>query len=118
MRSRDAKANNGPAFRRTVELERAADQFGALAHRDEAQSTPWRRAAESFSVVLDFELQDIRRELQAHPRLMRPRMPRDVVQGFLQHAVHVNRDAAVDCRRRTRSLIRYGNTQLPFQRGE
>ena len=118
MRNRHAKANDGSPFLGTVELERASDQFGALAHRDQAQPTAGGRAAESFSMVFDFELQGIGCEAQAHPRLLRPGMPRDVVQGFLQHAVDMNGHGAVDGRRRTRTFIRYGNTQLPLQRGE
>jgi predicted secreted Zn-dependent protease len=61
-RESDARA----AARRAQELQRAADEGGALAHCNQPQSAAHGTEVEAAALVFDFEVQFTRVEAQAH----------------------------------------------------
>ena len=65
-------------------------------------------------MIFDFQLEAVGVEAQPHPRAIGARMPRDVVQRFLQHAVHVNADGASTARRAGPLVRSTAMPSLPF----
>ncbi len=65
-------------------------------------------------MIFHFQLKRVRQETQTHPRLLRPGVPRHIVQRFLQDAVNVHAGAAIHRKRRALFLIGYGNSGLSF----
>ena len=65
-------------------------------------------------MVLDFEPQLLRSKPQPHPGLIRARVTRNIIQSFLQNAIDVDRSTSIDRKRRSRFLVGYANSRLPF----
>ena len=63
------------------------------------------RASEARPVILHFEHHGLRQIAQAHRRPVGLRMPGDIVQRLLHHAVEMDRDAAVQFAAGARLLI-------------
>src|SRR5438270_6098968 len=102
---------------RFQKLNSTAQQFCTLAHRNQAYSLFNSPRFESRTVIFHLELQTLRQELQANPSLTSARMPRDVIQCFLQNAIDMNGGVTIHQKRFSRFLIGYVNPGLPFDRG-
>ena len=109
---RHAQANERAAFVGPQELDRTADQLGALAHGDEAQSTPHGPRAQTRAMVLHLELERAGKIAQADPHAVGAGMPRHVAQRLLQHAVHVDADRAYHGHSHAGPLIGHREPQL------
>ena len=83
-------------MRRPRELNRPTQQFGAFPHSDQPDALASRVGHKSRAVILDLQLQRLRQKLQAHPGFARSRVTGYVVQSFLQDAVNMDADAAID----------------------
>src|SRR2546429_10020696 len=103
---------------RFQELDSTAQQFCTLAHRNQPNALFDSLKFESRTVIFHFELQTFRHELQANPGFTSSRMPRDVIQCFLQNAIDMNGGVSIHKKRCSRFLIGYVNTGLPFHRGD
>src|SRR5947209_3642016 len=110
--------NQGPSFRGLQEFQGPADEFCAFAHGHQSYALLRALRIEAGAVVFDFQLQNFGIKPQADPGLLRSGVAGDVVQGFLQNAVDVDADIAVDRKRRSRFLIGYVNAGLPFHCGD
>ena len=88
----------------------------ALPHRHQADSLPV-CPGQILCRDLRFPPPAVVAETAAAPRPVGPGVPRHVVQSFLHDAIHMNGRVAIDGERRTRFLIGYANSGLPFNRG-
>src|SRR3989442_7038066 len=99
---------------RFQKLDGPSQQFCTFTHRNQPDSLLDSLKVESQTVIFHFELQTLRQELQANPGLTSSRMPRDIIQSFLQNAVNMNGGMTIHPKRCSRFLIGYVNTGLPF----
>ena len=82
-----SRAPRGTGAGRGVDRKPAAQVLGAFAHADQADiAALFRLVDKAASVVPDAQYPDVIGEFQPDPDLGGFGMPRDVGQGFLQHA--------------------------------
>src|ERR1017187_8308743 len=110
----DGQMHPGSTFHWARKNDLPAHQFRALAHRNQTNPVPVGMLRETDSMIFYFQLKNIRKETQTHPRLLGPGVPRHVVQRFLHNAVNMHPGAPVHRKSRTLLLIGYGNPGLTF----
>src|SRR5450432_1946880 len=105
------------ALRGSRKYESPAHQLRTLTHRHQPDPALVRTFLKSDAMIFDFQFERIAQESQPHPGLLRLRMPCNVIQRFLHHAVDVHTRPAIHRKRFALLLIGYGNSRLPFHRG-
>ncbi len=112
--SRYRQVHQRSTLRRTRKDDLSTHQLRALAHGDQADAALAWAFRESSPVIFHFQLEGSRQETKADPSPFCASVTRDVVQRFLQNAVHMHASAAIDGERLPLLFIGYGNSRLPF----
>jgi len=82
--------NEGATCGEWGNFERAAQNFGAFAHGDEADAGLAFGGTKTFAMIFDFKNQGSGFELQANPGFFGAGMPSDIVERFLKDAIDLD----------------------------